>query len=179
MPRLVVLSLASCEDATNVTKVTNETTGMEIAASVDSLGTCNLASVGKDGAGVVRFACGTSDTITLYKALCGDNAYDSAKSYCYSNDTANCTKYGHLYLGAAAMDSVAVFSENGKGCDYVKTCSASKPVRGVCPEGWHLPDTTEWNAFEKFVADSCSSARSSSLTGPSRPELLEELPREP
>lgn len=96
MPRLAVLSLASCEDETNVTKVTNETTGMEIAVSVDSLGTCDLASVGKDGAGVVRFACGTSDTITLYKALCGDNAYDSAKSYCYSNDTANCTKYGHL-----------------------------------------------------------------------------------
>ncbi len=24
----------------------------------------------------------------------------------------------------------------------------------VCPEGWHLPDTTEWNVLEAFVADS-------------------------
>jgi uncharacterized protein (TIGR02145 family) len=26
-------------------------------------------------------------------------------------------------------------------------CSPTNPVRGVCPEGWHLPDTTEWKAL--------------------------------
>ncbi len=50
---------------------------------------------------------------------------------------------------------------------------------GRLSRGLALPDTTEWNALEKFVAGSRSAARSSSLTGPSRPELLEELPHGP
>jgi uncharacterized protein (TIGR02145 family) len=65
-------------------------------------------------------------------------------SWCYGNDPANCIKYGRLYTWAAAMDSVGTWSVNGKGCGNVMTCSPTYPVRGVCPEGWHLPDTTEW-----------------------------------
>ena len=34
---------------------------------------------------------------------------------------------------------------------------------GVCPEGWHLPDTTEWNALEKFVADSLYNGKTDSV----------------
>ena len=30
-------------------------------------------------------------------------------------------------------------------------CSPTNPVRGICPEGWHLPDTTEWNALFNAV----------------------------
>ena len=45
-------------------------------------------------------------------------------NYCYKNSAKYCKKYGRLYTWAAAMD--------------------------VCPEGWHLPDTTEWKAL--FVA---------------------------
>ena len=61
------------------------------------------------------------------------------------------------------MDSAAVFSANGKGCGYGKTCSATKPVRGVCPEGWHLPDAAEWNALEKFIADSLYNEKTDSV----------------
>ena len=68
-------------------------------------------------------------------------------SWCYSNAAANCTKYGRLYTWAAAMDSVGTWSANGKGCGYGKTCSPTYPVRGVCPEGWHLPTQTEWNTL--------------------------------
>ena len=72
-------------------------------------------------------------------------------SWCYDNDPANCAKYGRLYTWAAAMDSVGTWTTNGKGCGYNKTCSPTYPVRGVCPEGWHLPDTTEWNSLFKAV----------------------------
>ncbi|WP_275976867.1 FISUMP domain-containing protein, partial [Fibrobacter sp. HC4] len=71
----------------------------------------------------------------------------TAKSYCYEDNTANCDKYGRLYLWSAAMDSAAVFSTAGKGCGYGKTCSPSGTVRGVCPEGWHLPNDDEWNTL--------------------------------
>lgn len=68
-------------------------------------------------------------------------------SWCYDNDPANCAKYGRLYTWAAAMDSVGTWTTNGKGCGYNKTCSPTYPVRGICPEGWHLPDTTEWKTL--------------------------------
>ncbi|MCF0216603.1 MAG: fibrobacter succinogenes major paralogous domain-containing protein [Fibrobacteraceae bacterium] len=71
----------------------------------------------------------------------------TAKSYCYNDKADSCTKNGRLYTWAAAMDSAAQFSMAGKGCGYGKTCSPSGTVRGVCPEGWHLPNDTEWNTL--------------------------------
>ena len=76
----------------------------------------------------------------------GDYTSDST-SWCYDNDAANCAKYGRLYTWAAAMDSVGTWSTNGMGCGYYMVCSPTNPVRGICPEGWHLPDATEWNAL--------------------------------
>jgi uncharacterized protein (TIGR02145 family) len=78
-------------------------------------------------------------------------------SVCYNDSTENCEKYGRLYTWAAAMDSAGLASgdtANANKCGYGVSCSAKSPVRGVCPSGWHLPDSTEWNALEKFVADS-------------------------
>ena len=76
----------------------------------------------------------------------------TAKSYCYSNSSANCDEYGRLYQWSAAMDSAAVFSNAGKGCGYGTTCAAASTssatlVRGVCPEGWHLPSNSDWNTL--------------------------------
>ena len=73
--------------------------------------------------------------------------YETVNSYCYRDSASYCTKYGRLYTWAAAMDSVGSWSANGKGCGYGKTCSPTYPVRGVCPEGWHLPTQTEWNTL--------------------------------
>ena len=92
-----------------------------------------------------------------------DYNQNTAQSYCYNNSVANCTTYGRLYTWSAAMDSAAVFSGNGKGCGDGKTCSAIKLVRGVCPDGWHLPDATEWNALEKFVANSLYNGKTDSV----------------
>ena len=68
-------------------------------------------------------------------------------SYCYRDSTKYCKKYGRLYTWAAAMDSAGTWTTNGKGCGDGKTCSPTYPVRGVCPEGWHLPTQTEWNTL--------------------------------
>lgn len=69
------------------------------------------------------------------------------RNFCYKNSLDSCAKYGRLYTWAAAMDSAGAFSTNGKNCGYGRTCSPTYPVRGICPEGWHLPDTTEWNTL--------------------------------
>ena len=72
----------------------------------------------------------------------------TAKSYCFdSYYYGYCDKYGRLYSWSAAMDSAGVFSTSGEGCGYGKTCSASGTIRGVCPEGWHLPSEAEWDTL--------------------------------
>ncbi len=80
-------------------------------------------------------------------------------SWCYNNDVANCIKYGRLYTWAAAMDSVGSWSTNGRGCGYKKKCWPIYPVRGICPEGWHLPDTTEWRTLFTAVGDSSTAGK--------------------
>ena len=60
------------------------------------------------------------------------------KSWCYNNEPDSCARYGRLYTWAAAMDSVET------GCGNGKVCAASAGrVRGICPDGWHLPDSVE------------------------------------
>ena len=66
--------------------------------------------------------------------------YETTKSFCK-----NCNVYGRLYLWSAAMDSAGTWSTNGKGCGYDANCTTKYPVRGVCPSGWHLPATGDWN----------------------------------
>ncbi len=73
--------------------------------------------------------------------------YETANSYCNDNDASNCTKYGRLYLWSAVMDSAGTWSTNGKGCGFGETCLPTYPVRGVCPEGWHLPTRAEFETL--------------------------------
>lgn len=85
-------------------------------------------------------------------------------SWCYGDDAANCAKYGRHYTWAAAMDSVGEWSANGKGCGAGKTCSPTYPVRGICPQGWHLPESTEWETLFAAVGEgSGKNLRSTSI----------------
>ena len=92
------------------------------------------------------------------------NTSDST-SWCYGDNPANRTKYGRLYTWAAAMDSVGTWSTNSKGCGYGTRCSPTYPVRGVCPEGWHLPDTTEWHTLFTAVGKSTAGTMLKSTSG--------------
>ncbi len=92
--------------------------------------------------------------------------YETENSYCYGDDASNCTKYGRLYTWAAAMDSVGTWSTNGKGCGDNKTCSPTYPVRGVCPEGWHLPTRAEFKTLITAVGgESIAGQKLKSTTG--------------
>ncbi len=179
-----------------------DSTGYKVVCGEDSVGVIlngldgNGCSLKDNGDGTLSQVCG-ENSVTLYKALCGNTPYDPAKSFCYAdsvyalcggktfdpskefcddrdssvydyvqigtqtwmaenlnyaypkasetatdslsfcygNDTANCTTYGRLYTWVAAMDA--------------------------CPEGWHLPDTTEWNTLESYVAKTISGGENS------------------
>ena len=76
-------------------------------------------------------------------------------SWCYDNSTANCDKYGRLYSWAASIDSVALYNEgDGVDCGNGKYCKQLPTKRGICPEGWHLPDTTEWRKLYANLGNS-------------------------
>ena len=73
-----------------------------------------------------------------------------SSSACYNNDKKYCSIYGRYYLWSAAMDSLGI---NGKAswCGLGVRCSPTYPIRGACPKGWHLPDTSEWSRLFKAV----------------------------
>jgi len=56
------------------------------------------------------------------------------EKYCYNNVLDSCTIYGGLYMWNEAMQ-------------YVVTEGA----RGICPEGWHMPKESEFQALINFV----------------------------
>lgn len=92
--------------------------------------------------------------------------YETENSYCYKDDANNCSKYGRLYTWAAAMDSVGTWSTNGKGCGFGTTCSPTYPVRGICPEGWHLPTAAEFETlFTAVGGKSIAGQKLKSTTG--------------
>lgn len=91
----------------------------------------------------------------------GDDA--RGLSFCYGEKADSCAKCGRLYTWAAAMDSAALFSDDGKGCGKGGVCNAdgSRKVRGVCPEGWHLPSVDEWRTFDFALGHDYDAAKDS------------------
>ncbi|WP_290944960.1 FISUMP domain-containing protein [Fibrobacter sp.] len=71
-----------------------------------------------------------------------DYKVDGSSYGSYSNT--GCNTCGHYYTWAAAMDSAGIYSENGMGCGFGKTCTVKFPVRGICPEGWQIPSFYDW-----------------------------------
>lgn len=77
----------------------------------------------------------------------GETKYDW--SWCFKDVAANCAVAGRLYTWAAAIDSVKLATDvdNPQDCGFQKTCTLPAKVQGICPNGWHLPTKTEWQAL--------------------------------
>lgn len=80
------------------------------------------------------------------------------RSWCFDNDEKKCDVAGRYYAWAAVVDSVALATapDNPQDCGDGKSCKLLGKIQGICPNGWHLPDTTEWKTL--FVATGDSSA---------------------
>ena len=164
--------------------ILNGTNGKDGTDGKDGTTNCSLT---KNGDGTATLVCG--ETSVTYKAVSYDSLVDSrdgqvyktvvigtqtwmaenlnyeynhgtAKSYCSQKDSS--CKMGRFYTWAAAMDSAAVFSDGGKDCGNGIVCDASHPVRGACPEGWHLPNKRDWNklysSVDSLTSDSVGTA---------------------
>jgi uncharacterized protein (TIGR02145 family) len=56
------------------------------------------------------------------------------EKYCYNGNPAYCTTYGGLYQW-----------------DEMMQYDTTPAVKGICPDGWHLPDDNEWCILERIV----------------------------
>ncbi|OIO53027.1 hypothetical protein AUJ46_06420 [Candidatus Peregrinibacteria bacterium CG1_02_54_53] len=73
----------------------------------------------------------------------------TVEKYCYSDSDANCTTYGGLYQWDEAMDYSSSCNGTGEGSP-----ACASPVRGICPDGWHIPSHYEYVALERAVCTS-------------------------
>lgn len=80
---------------------------------------------------------------------------DSAIGHCNSNDPANCKVYGRLYNWATAMGIDAQYNSAHWSGGRLRT-------RGICPEGWHLPDYAELDSFWVWVSRSAGDGNQAS-----------------
>ncbi|MDP3684540.1 MAG: FISUMP domain-containing protein [Ignavibacteria bacterium] len=58
------------------------------------------------------------------------------EKYCYDNNTSNCATYGGLYQWNEAMQY-----------------STTSGIKGICPTGWHLPTSTEFETLAATVSN--------------------------
>ena len=75
------------------------------------------------------------------------------ESWCYNDVAANCDVAGRLYSWRAAIDIEKTSCGNGS------ICLTTLPVQGICPEGWHLPDSTEWNTLFAAVGGASTAGK--------------------
>ena len=153
-------SSSSAKSSSSVTPKSSGATGEASSCSALPGGVCDYGTLTDSRDGQTYKTVTIGDQVWMAENL--NYAYtgvpynysgytSDSTSWCYENDPANCAKYGRLYTWAAAMDSSGTWSTNGKGCGYGSECSPTGTIRGICPEGWHLPDTTEWNTLFSAV----------------------------
>ena len=87
----------------------------------------------------------------------GQGGPDDAKyewSWCYNNEPQNCDVAGRLYTWAAAIDSVKMANDadDPRNCGMGIGCTFWTAVQGICPDGWHLPSTKEWNNLNAGIS---------------------------
>lgn len=93
-----------------------------------------------------------------YHSIKTDNQTNDQKveKFCYDNKESNCDRqgsdvvnddmYGGLYQWHEAMG--LPYECRDKDCSHLVT----DEHQGICPDGWHVPDTDEWHELESYYA---------------------------
>lgn len=123
---LFALSCNDSDDATPVTKPQNTGTPCPDASEIVYAGrTYHTVKIGDQ--------CWLRENLDVGVAIApADTAKDNdiIEKYCYHGEPANCIVYGGLYT----WDEMMQFNDSSQ--------------RGICPEGWHIPDDAEWQQLE-------------------------------
>ena len=115
----------------------------------DSTNSCDTF-YGKD---YYKQCCARRDTIGLFDEQYADREW--RLQYLFSDSSSEiyeiCSNLGRLYLWTVAVDSAGLFSDDAVGCGGDSPCLSKGNVRGICPEGWHLPSKDEYDTLMAMV----------------------------
>lgn len=93
-----------------------------------------------------------AENLNYYDTLITPN-FKKYITYCQGKSPLGCDRFGRSYCEAAAVDVVKLNADkkDSLACDNenLTKCliDVSGQIQGLCPAGWHLPDTTEWIAL--------------------------------
>lgn len=71
------------------------------------------------------------------------------ETYCANGTPEGCEKYGSLYI----HKTVYMIDVTRADPNYPFVPESSRPYTGVCPEGWHVPSSAEWQLLFKTVSN--------------------------
>ncbi len=147
-------SSESTEHSEGSSDSNESSSGVECSSSVESVS--SSSSEQKNKCDAVAFDskshfCDRRAGGTIYKKVTiGDHTWMAENlnyatdegSFCNPKIEGFCDTYGRFYLWAAAV------GKTKEECGYGHKCNLDADetvnIRGVCPEGWHLPRYSEW-----------------------------------
>ena len=148
-----ITSISSSNKAQSSSSVAPSSSSVASSSSTAPVGcqTCEYGTLTDERDGQTYKTVKIGEQVWMAENLNYNYDWGTAKSFCYEDDSTNCTKYGRLYRWSAVMDSAGLFSANGIGCGVKKECTPQSPIQGVCPEGWHVPSSEEFTILLKAV----------------------------
>ncbi len=138
--------IAACSDGANAANA-----GVDNGASSHGKGSGGTGSSPKGSTLVDSRDGQTYRTVTIgNQTWMAENLnYETENSWCGGGSgktEGDCSVYGRLYTRVAA---VGKFKDE---CDYEKECNLpSGDIRGVCPQGWHVPSIDEFETLLSAV----------------------------
>ena len=63
---------------------------------------------------------------------------------CYTITDTSCENKGGWYTWEFLMDAEGAYSDDAVGCFDTTMCKPTSRVRGICPEGWRVPNLKDW-----------------------------------
>ena len=145
-------------DSSSSESIVSSSSVMEFSSSDMIVGKCKTSTEDKcvygelyderDGKTYKTVFMGTQEWMAEYlnyaDSIAAPNLQEN--TWCYNNDDSNCDKYGRLYSWYAAMDIPK------ESCSTnITSCPIYHNHRGICPNGWHLPDTADFAELLKYV----------------------------
>ena len=80
--------------------------------------------------------------------------FEVDSSFCDASDSTFCDRAGRLYTWNAAVGKSMEECSYDDDCDFSKdTIKAIGRIRGVCPDGWHMPSFDDFYTLKTTVAE--------------------------
>ncbi len=79
--------------------------------------------------------------------------FETDSSFCKNNELDSCAKYGRLYTWNAAVSKSMEECPYDSACYLTDSAKNEAPVRGACPEGWHVPAFEEVYALKDYITE--------------------------